>query len=185
MTFSSAIYDSWSPEQDSTSFFQPLFDCGWTCSLTGSVLMLLLFAHFLGKTRENTWCHPHSSCCPLSENASGVQSEPDVSSLHQVPSGFAGQTTVAPHRKQSITTSHLHLPLPFSSSFHPHHHFTIPSHPPHAPLSASFCFLLLFWAIGLLFMASPVEDALLYKTLEPSRRPTSFEDVAHNSYLGL
>uniref|UniRef100_A0A669BXS4 Integrin subunit alpha 7 n=1 Tax=Oreochromis niloticus TaxID=8128 RepID=A0A669BXS4_ORENI len=38
---------------------------------------------------------------------------------------------------------------------------------------------------GLLFMASPVEDALLYKTLEPSRRPTSFEDVAHNSYLGF
>uniref|UniRef100_A0A669ERJ0 Integrin subunit alpha 7 n=1 Tax=Oreochromis niloticus TaxID=8128 RepID=A0A669ERJ0_ORENI len=39
--------------------------------------------------------------------------------------------------------------------------------------------------LGLLFMASPVEDALLYKTLEPSRRPTSFEDVAHNSYLGF
>ncbi|KAM4588465.1 integrin alpha-7 isoform 2-T2 [Odontesthes bonariensis] len=38
---------------------------------------------------------------------------------------------------------------------------------------------------GLLFMASPVEDALLYKTLEPSKRPTSFEDVAHNSYLGF
>lgn len=39
--------------------------------------------------------------------------------------------------------------------------------------------------IGLLFMASPIEDALLYKTLEPSSRPTPFEDVAHNSYLGL
>ncbi|XP_054641276.1 integrin alpha-7 isoform X3 [Dunckerocampus dactyliophorus] len=38
---------------------------------------------------------------------------------------------------------------------------------------------------GLLFMASPVEDALLYKTLEPSRKPTAFEDVAHNSYLGF
>ncbi|KAM8914027.1 integrin alpha-7 isoform 2-T2 [Spinachia spinachia] len=38
---------------------------------------------------------------------------------------------------------------------------------------------------GLLFMASPVEDALLYKTLEPSSRPTAFEDVAHNSYLGF
>ncbi|XP_041837357.1 integrin alpha-7 isoform X2 [Melanotaenia boesemani] len=38
---------------------------------------------------------------------------------------------------------------------------------------------------GLLFMASPVEDALLYKTLEPSKRPTVFEDVAHNSYLGF
>ncbi|KAM8757451.1 integrin alpha-7 isoform 2-T2 [Acanthopagrus schlegelii] len=38
---------------------------------------------------------------------------------------------------------------------------------------------------GLLFMASPVEDALLYKTLEPSSRPTPFEDVAHNSYLGF
>ncbi|XP_070700413.1 integrin alpha-7 isoform X3 [Pempheris klunzingeri] len=34
-------------------------------------------------------------------------------------------------------------------------------------------------------MASPVEDALLYKTLEPSSRHTSFEDVAHNSYLGF
>ncbi|XP_028261398.1 integrin alpha-7 [Parambassis ranga] len=38
---------------------------------------------------------------------------------------------------------------------------------------------------GLLFMASPVEDALLYKTQEPSNRPTPFEDVAHNSYLGF
>uniref|UniRef100_UPI0037E7210F integrin alpha-7-like n=1 Tax=Semicossyphus pulcher TaxID=241346 RepID=UPI0037E7210F len=38
---------------------------------------------------------------------------------------------------------------------------------------------------GLLFMASPIEDALLYKTLEPSSRHTAFEDVAHNSYLGL
>lgn len=38
---------------------------------------------------------------------------------------------------------------------------------------------------GLLFMASPIEDALLYKTLEPSSRHTSFEDVAHNSYLGF
>ncbi|XP_071778794.2 integrin alpha-7 [Centroberyx gerrardi] len=39
--------------------------------------------------------------------------------------------------------------------------------------------------LGLLFMASPIEDALLYKTLEPSNRPTPFEDVAHNSYLGF
>ncbi|KAG7478239.1 hypothetical protein MATL_G00077890 [Megalops atlanticus] len=38
---------------------------------------------------------------------------------------------------------------------------------------------------GLLFMASPVEDALVYKTLEPSNRPTIFEDVAQNSYLGF
>ncbi|XP_051931400.1 integrin alpha-7 isoform X2 [Hippocampus zosterae] len=38
---------------------------------------------------------------------------------------------------------------------------------------------------GLLFMASPVEDALLYKTLEPSKKPTAFEDVTHNSYLGF
>ncbi|XP_075881427.1 integrin alpha-7 isoform X2 [Nelusetta ayraudi] len=38
---------------------------------------------------------------------------------------------------------------------------------------------------GLLFMASPIEDALLYKTLEPSSRHTPFEDVAHNSYLGF
>ncbi|KAJ8378289.1 hypothetical protein AAFF_G00244240 [Aldrovandia affinis] len=39
--------------------------------------------------------------------------------------------------------------------------------------------------LGLLFMASPVEDALVYKTLEPSIRPTIFEDVAQNSYLGF
>ncbi|XP_007248427.3 integrin alpha-7 isoform X2 [Astyanax mexicanus] len=37
---------------------------------------------------------------------------------------------------------------------------------------------------GLLFMASPVEDALVYKTLEPSTRH-AFEDVAQNSYLGF
>ncbi|CAL8340074.1 unnamed protein product [Merluccius merluccius] len=38
--------------------------------------------------------------------------------------------------------------------------------------------------LGLLFMASPFEDTLLYKTQEPSSRST-FEDVAHNSYLGF
>uniref|UniRef100_A0A672LNI7 Integrin subunit alpha 7 n=1 Tax=Sinocyclocheilus grahami TaxID=75366 RepID=A0A672LNI7_SINGR len=37
--------------------------------------------------------------------------------------------------------------------------------------------------IWLLFMANPVEDALVYKTLEPSK--SSFEDVAQNSYLGF
>ncbi|KAL7843017.1 hypothetical protein AOLI_G00245290 [Acnodon oligacanthus] len=37
---------------------------------------------------------------------------------------------------------------------------------------------------GLLFMASPIEDALVYKTLEPTQRPV-FEDVAQNSYLGF
>uniref|UniRef100_A0A8C1X441 Integrin subunit alpha 7 n=1 Tax=Cyprinus carpio TaxID=7962 RepID=A0A8C1X441_CYPCA len=37
--------------------------------------------------------------------------------------------------------------------------------------------------IWLLFMASPIEDALVYKTLEPSK--SSFEDVAQNSYLGF
>lgn len=36
---------------------------------------------------------------------------------------------------------------------------------------------------GLLFMASPIEDVLVYKTLEPSK--SSFDDVAQNSYLGL
>ncbi|KAK1799819.1 hypothetical protein P4O66_006347 [Electrophorus voltai] len=40
------------------------------------------------------------------------------------------------------------------------------------------------WASGLLFMASPIEDALVYKTLEPSSQPM-FEDVAQNSYLGF
>ncbi|MGH0167059.1 UNVERIFIED_CONTAM: hypothetical protein FKN15_054799 [Acipenser sinensis] len=39
--------------------------------------------------------------------------------------------------------------------------------------------------LGLLFMASPVEDALVYRTLDPSDRGTSFEDVAQNSYLGF
>ncbi|XP_060714286.1 integrin alpha-7 isoform X4 [Tachysurus vachellii] len=37
---------------------------------------------------------------------------------------------------------------------------------------------------GLLFMASVVEDALVYKTLEPSKRAT-IQDVAQNSYLGF
>ncbi|XP_028854534.1 integrin alpha-7 isoform X2 [Denticeps clupeoides] len=37
---------------------------------------------------------------------------------------------------------------------------------------------------GLMFMASPVEDALVYKSLEPSSRPM-YEDVAQNSYLGF
>ncbi|XP_073772259.1 integrin alpha-7 isoform X2 [Danio rerio] len=36
---------------------------------------------------------------------------------------------------------------------------------------------------GLLFMANPVEDALVYKTLEASK--SSYEDVAQNSYLGF
>ncbi|KAK7119944.1 hypothetical protein R3I94_021690 [Phoxinus phoxinus] len=36
---------------------------------------------------------------------------------------------------------------------------------------------------GLLFMASPVEDALVYKTLDLSKN--SFEDVSQNSYLGF
>lgn len=33
-------------------------------------------------------------------------------------------------------------------------------------------------------MANVVEDMLVYKTLEPSKRPT-VQDVAQNSYLGL
>ncbi|XP_062401785.1 integrin alpha-7 isoform X2 [Sardina pilchardus] len=37
---------------------------------------------------------------------------------------------------------------------------------------------------GLMFLASPIEDALVYKSLEPSSRPV-FEDVAQNSYLGF
>ncbi|KAK9966085.1 hypothetical protein ABG768_003215 [Culter alburnus] len=36
---------------------------------------------------------------------------------------------------------------------------------------------------GLLFMASPVEDALVYKTVEPSK--SSIKDVSQNSYLGF
>uniref|UniRef100_A0A673ZGI0 Integrin subunit alpha 7 n=1 Tax=Salmo trutta TaxID=8032 RepID=A0A673ZGI0_SALTR len=38
---------------------------------------------------------------------------------------------------------------------------------------------------GLLFMASPDEDALVYKTLEPHSNRPMFEDVAQNSYLGF
>nr|XP_046168297.1 integrin alpha-7 [Oncorhynchus gorbuscha] len=38
---------------------------------------------------------------------------------------------------------------------------------------------------GLLFMASPDEDALVYKTLEPRSNWPMFEDVAQNSYLGF
>uniref|UniRef100_A0A6Q2WY12 Integrin alpha-2 domain-containing protein n=1 Tax=Esox lucius TaxID=8010 RepID=A0A6Q2WY12_ESOLU len=38
---------------------------------------------------------------------------------------------------------------------------------------------------GLLFMASPVEDALVYKTLEPHSNRPMFQDVAQNSYLGF
>lgn len=69
------------------------------------------------------------------------------------------------------------------SSPPPFHHPITPSHTP--PSVALSVFLFPPRAAGLLFMASPVEDALLYKTLEPSSRPTPFEDVAHNSYLGL
>uniref|UniRef100_A0A6Q2ZQG4 Integrin alpha-2 domain-containing protein n=1 Tax=Esox lucius TaxID=8010 RepID=A0A6Q2ZQG4_ESOLU len=39
--------------------------------------------------------------------------------------------------------------------------------------------------LGLLFMASPVEDALVYKTLEPHSNRPMFQDVAQNSYLGF
>uniref|UniRef100_A0A8C8HYE3 Integrin alpha-2 domain-containing protein n=1 Tax=Oncorhynchus tshawytscha TaxID=74940 RepID=A0A8C8HYE3_ONCTS len=39
--------------------------------------------------------------------------------------------------------------------------------------------------LGLLFMASPDEDALVYKTLEPHSNRPMFEDVAQNSYLGF
>lgn len=74
------------------------------------------------------------------------------------------------------------LYTPFPLTISPPHH----SPPTLLPLSLFlFFFFSLFWAIGLLFMASPIEDALLYKTLEPTNRPTPFEDVATNSYLGL
>lgn len=99
-------------------------------------------------------------------------------------------TTKTKH--QSITACLTCTSLfPFLSfhSFFPPYHFTTPSLPSHTPPSVSLSLYLSFFflsrAVGLLFMASPVEDALLYKTLEPSTRPTPFEDVAHNSYLGL
>lgn len=103
-----------------------------------------------------------------------------------------GKPTAAPQRQKKKNQSQPVSPAPSSplsplfSLFPP---LTI-SPPHHSPptlllLSFSFCLPPLFWAIGLLFMASPIEDALLYKTLEPSTRPTPFEDVAHNSYLGL
>lgn len=100
----------------------------------------------------------------------------------------APQKTKTPINRSS---SHRHLPFPFFflfSLFLPPHHLTTPSpQPPHPALHLLYLlsFFSLSRALGLLFMASPVEDALLYKTLEPSSRPTPFEDVAHNSYLGL
>lgn len=104
------------------------------------------------------------------------------------------ETPLRHHKEQkpiNHSLSHLHLPLPFFPLFSllfssPFHHPFTPR--PHSSLCLSLFFCLFFplsWAIGLLFMASPIEDALLYKTLEPSSRPTPFEDVAHNSYLGL
>lgn len=127
----------------------------------------------------------------------GLHSEPQTSSLRQVfprlglqetpPLGAAKSAT----KQQPIihSRSHLHLPLPFPplltpSQPSPFHHplHSSPTPPPLHSISPS----VLSWAtIGLLFMASPIEDALLYKTLEPSSRHTPFEDVAHNSYLGL
>lgn len=94
------------------------------------------------------------------------------------------------HKNQSFTACLTCTPSPpFFLSFHT----PLPSpfhHPPHpSPTLSTLSLLLrlsvLSWAVGLLFMASPIEDALLYRTLEPSSRPTPFEDVAHNSYLGL
>lgn len=81
--------------------------------------------------------------------------------------------------------SHPHNPVPFVSlSVHSFIPLTIS--PPHHSRPLSLCpSPPISGHVGLLFMASPIEDALLYKTLEPSSRPTPFEDVAHNSYLGL
>lgn len=101
--------------------------------------------------------------------------------------GFTGtnhrDTTKTKHKPITarLTCTSLSPFLSHFSLFICPHHFITPSPPP----PASTLYSPLSRAIGLLFMASPTEDALLYRTLEPSSRPTPFEDVAHNSYLGL
>lgn len=122
------------------------------------------------------------------ETGKRTQSGPETSSPHQC-YPVVLQEAPLQHRRAETNQSQpvspaQPCPLCFSLCplFYPPHHFTTPSLPtslslwPSPPISGH---------VGLLFMASPIEDALLYKTLEPSSRPTPFEDVAHNSYLGL
>lgn len=116
------------------------------------------------------------------EKRKRTQSEPEMSSPHHCTQWFSRKQHQSTKTNQSQPVSPAH-PSPFFSFcplLYPPHHFTTPSLPttlcPSPPISGH---------LGLLFMASPIEDALLYKTLEPSSRPTPFEDVAHNSYLGL
>lgn len=109
-----------------------------------------------------------------------------MSSVHKEIQRFCRKSLLPLHKNKAPTNHHLtHLRSPlFSPLFilpSPFHHSITPL----PPSSFCFCVFLFLGAVGLLFMASAVEDALLYKTLEPSKRPTPFEDVAHNSYLGL
>lgn len=75
------------------------------------------------------------------------------------------------HSITPLSPPHPHPPTPFTS----HASLSIPSF---------FLSLSLYGAPGLMFLASPIEDALVYKSMEPSS-PPQFADVAHNSYLGL
>lgn len=115
-----------------------------------------------------------------------TQSEPKTSSPHHCTQWFSRKLRCSTKEQQPTnhSLSHLHTPSPPFCSFCPllysPHHFTAPSLPTSLCPSPA-----ISGRLGLLFMASPIEDALLYKTLEPSSRPTPFEDVAHNSYLGL
>lgn len=120
------------------------------------------------------------------EKRKRTQSEPEMSSPHHCTQWFSRKhhCSTKAQKPTNHSLSHLHTPFPFFflsvHSFIPLHHFTAPSLPTSLCPSPS-----ISGHLGLLFMASPIEDALLYKTLEPSSRPTPFEDVAHNSYLGL
>lgn len=174
---------------------------GWTCSLT-QILMMSLFAPFLGQRRKilyvpqtlQSWFRPPPISTGKHVETLGGWSAASGCSLslkHRLSTRYPVVLQGKPLQRhknkkhQSITVC---LTCTFLSPFSLPHHFTTPSlfsHTP-PPLLAPVClFSLLFWAVGLLFMASPVEDALLYKTQEPSNRPAPFEDVAHNSYLGL
>lgn len=85
-----------------------------------------------------------------------VQSEPKTSPLHQVPTGFAGNTAAAPQRTKTNQSQPVSPALPsppFFSNFSllfPPHHFITPSLLTHTPPAASLSLsvsLFLCWAI--------------------------------------
>lgn len=183
-----SVCDSQSPEYDSTSFFFNTFpcECGWTCEKCPELIVAWL---------EFLWCQyllkfGNNNDVILIPSGYSLSLKRRLSTRYSVV--LQEKTAVAPQRQNNQSITARLTCTSFFLSFHSPpslpHHFTTPSLPSHTPPSVSLSlsvFLFLSWAIGLLFMASPIEDALLYKTLEPSSRPTPFEDVAHNSYLGL